>query len=519
MVVLGLMLPAPLAHALYSSTLTKEVAKIRQHVMASRERNGAGTLMNAIDKIVEQEKADSSRGSATAIAAKAAIAMGWLTADTATDLVSPCDSQSCYARFPYVAYLDPITMILFDFVWSTLTPASSCLRDDIFTLEAMKDAVTVEMVKAYLLYDGENGDKLWRDYNFLRNHAAFLKRYGNESVEMPKSVFDYRLVKESAVICDDSSSCRQPQVAEYYFGLGAKNQYAPENCQGEWMPAINQVVRSAKTFWTLFTAGGQSWNWGNLMEVAKARAKQRAAEWIRNNAITLTIAGSGGGGEPLFKGSDVTDAIYGRGGFSSPSLNRFTGYWATQGEIFMQVIQPAAPFFDLDHFESLYEMIALAVSSPFVGEAKREDLVQDFQDNYPESQCAFWNATDRVFRPCTKEQLESFEKGECRSCRDMNLQASPLTRVAEQQWRTEEAQEESGAAEKAFNYNFVLSTQSENAILDLDLALFEITGEIKRAYEGMGTGEKSLPTFCKQCVDMAERQCSNKHKGSLPSCK
>ena len=544
----GLLLSPLRAYALYSPTLSKYSAQIRAHVMASRQKNGAGSLMNAIDKFTAKEDVDKKTGKTTSLPYKFINAMRYLTTDTMIDIVIPADAgENIYGVVPYIAYLDPIFMILFDVVPSTATITTSCLRDDIFTLEAMKDQVTTELVKSYLLFDDADGDALWQDYNLLRNHAAFLKRYGmNSNYPMPDTVFNYRSADDSknlpfieckgatpeerAKNCPQYFGGRMPNVTEYFFP-GGVNYYEGQFCAGEWLPALMQVSESAQTLWGIATAPRTGWS--DIWKMAQARAVQRAAEWIRNNAITLSISGSGSAtGEPLLTGEEVENSIKSKQ-FTSPSMDRFVGYWRSQEGSAAAMLAPLLPFFDPQLYVTATMAMAYAAAELAknigIGNGMSPEALQKgvtlFVSSDPTSiaskaRCAYYNIMNGTFSGCTEEQLKLQAENTCRLCVNPQEVASPGERVAKMQQAVAAKAAEIDLAATANQWNFVLNGVGEKSIMDADLILLDMNLIIKRGYEAAGSGEKALPDFCGQLLWLSKTQASNKSSmKDLPPCK
>jgi len=263
------------AYAIYSSRLAEKVSQIRSDLITARLVNGTGSVEAAVESVKAQNKLNRENKTAEGTPAKATEAQRLVFDDIMRDIFStPFDSF----------------FMVFNLIFSTGQSISVCLRDDIWTLEDLKDLTVQEMIKAYMLYDLENGDKLLDDYKYLMSNIRLLKQKGPD----PNS---------SIRLGDNYVSS-----TEYFFGNPESDNlyqfylYSDQGCQdGEFDRAFEQVGRSAKTLETLGSGSGS--DWGSIWEMAKVGAKRKAEQWIKANQLSLSLGGERGGNQQsLIKG-------------------------------------------------------------------------------------------------------------------------------------------------------------------------------------------------------------------------
>jgi hypothetical protein len=537
--IIGLTVQVSDVHAIYSSTISNRVSIIKQHVLSARRQNGTGTLLSAWEHLAEQDKNNRDQGKATSFPADASVAIGKV--------------------FGYMFYetmrapLDSIFMV-FNLVSASTLPVmnlypdtliSDCLRNDIWTLQDMRDVVAQEMIKAYLMADEHNGDLLMDDYDYLTTNIDLLKKYGSHPTEeLPY----YIEVKENG-----ASITRRMESSEYFFGhISDVNYYSfqflseersgvnedtckqtcnsncakqydcvtedyctnrcdseytksaevneckdrcEEDCSNQedctdrcedgcaedvtikWVGcpesdlfgAINQVWESMQNLGTIGTF--QAADWGSIWEMAKARAKQRADQWIKANQITLTIGGEKGGNpQSLIKGG---------------GLNRFVGSINTQINILKNMIGPAIPLFTWDIYKSSGE--------------------QGEEASYG---CMYYHREEGVYRACTINQLLDYLN--CRENKseteetgiNCDLYKNPAKNkvaldIVDEYRETEDRQIKTlKRAKTAFIYHTELNSVGENNIEAIEKILSGINAEIRYTYEEAGgNGVKPLPTI------------------------
>jgi hypothetical protein len=507
--IIGLIIQVPSVFALYSSTISEKVNLIRQDVMTARQLNGVGTLLDAKEKVLAEDTERRKEYLATGIPAKASLAFARVIGDVVAGLT---------IKLPYSA-LDPLFMIFNLLPSSDWEPISVCLRNDIWYLEDMRDLVGQEMVKAYLLFDEVNGDKLSDDYEYLKTQVKLLKKYGNhpeqpmaiDGIGMTSSEYFFgapstlnsyidsfpseerKTQIQNAEHCKDvckvvtcgplmdEDDCEDRCEDDCAIGTEITWSGCPE---GEFLPAFEQVINSAKNLKVAFTASNV--DWGSIWEMAGARARRRAQEWIRANQITLTIGGEKGGNPiSLLKG----------GGFS-----RFVGEFNTQMQIMKNMVGPLVPLFSWDIYD--------------VGKEEGDTVSYG---------CMYFYQDDGKYRACTPNQLLDYK--DCQDDREAAVKsgincdkfANPkqmttgLAIIKDQQNKAEEYQKTMDRAETAFTYNMELNSVGENNIILMDEVLSDINNIIMATNEEIGNDENTgLPTLYNKMNTAYKRQCENK---------
>lgn len=543
MICIGLFIHTSNAHAIYSPTIAQRVSQIRQHVLAARQQNGTGTLTSAAQHLIENDRIQRAKGGATGFPAKAAIALGQVMGDLfAWAIPDSIDSM----------------FMIFEIVPSTQEYISTCLRDDIWLLEDLKNIVAQEMVKSYLMADETNGDLLSDDYDYLMKHIRILKQYGNHPTAWMKVTTekDGRIIVESktssqylfgsdttvnpysfqfpveevdsksaenckitckqgckkVVYCDSSCVTGCGQVCE---GVckgkkdceGRCKDKCEDSCEndcdmateceddcddgceesaklrwagcpeGDFMPALNEVMEALRNLKTI--GSWQAADWGSILEMAKARARKRADEWIKANQLTLTLGGeTGGNPQSLVKG----------GGW-----DRFVGSVNTQLNILKNMVGPVIPMFTWAFVETIGETVSLIWNDP--------EILQD-------NACMYFYADENTYRACTLDQYLDYlscrnnEKAAKKDKINCDLFKNPrANRVAvdiieEQQETVAEHRNTIKRAETVFFYNLELKSVSENSIEGLSQVLIDINSQIKRGFEvGGSKDDKALPTL------------------------
>jgi hypothetical protein len=247
---------APMAHALYSPVLSKEASEIKQDIMGARQQNGQGSWLNAWDKVNQDNAEYKRRGMATGTPG-----MFSLMGSAAGGMIV----QSVTESFP-----DGITWL---FPW--LRDKTSCLRDDIWELQALQEEVLNEMFKASLLDDLVHGGALLEDYKYLQ------ARIDGETKD-DKGIRIHGLKVDYA----DTS---------YWFPGGTETNYYMDCPYGAFTMAIKQAGDSLSRMVDAFS--GEGFQLGSLQQmwsIAEQRAVKRAAEYIAKNQIKISFGGAPG---------------------------------------------------------------------------------------------------------------------------------------------------------------------------------------------------------------------------------
>lgn len=470
---IGISIPINSAYALYSPRLSRQVAQIKQHVEESKAQTGGGTLLEEIEQIKAYDKAREQISQETGYAKETGIAG---EAQIARDLISN--------TLNVVESLDALMMV-FNYNYVNGEFISNCLRDDIWSLEALRDLVGNEMLKAYMLRDAYHGDLLAQDYQYLTTHIDLLRLYGSDPTTTFKALLNNQTVDVTSSKYFFGKEASGSPPLNYYSNPGIFSSSEGSGCpDGEFEEAFEQVVNSWKTL--NGTVGGHSLfsaeKWGSIMAMAQANARARAKEWIRANQMTLTIGGEEGGGiESLVKGG---------------GLDKFKGKWATQYEILKNMtVGPVTPLFDSDKYE------ATVLSSD----------------------CVFYDQDSDVFRDCEDDQIDDYEacqedkeaaengpdKIRCDRFRSRNEYTSVVDYTARQRALEQDHEQKTDEIENTFMFSITLDSVAEQNLYFLDDIMFDMNSNIQRGYEKYEDAGKGIPSLTKKIEKLSDKQCAN----------
>jgi hypothetical protein len=448
-----------MVHAFYSPIIAEKASSIKAHLRSAREQNGTGSVEDAVQNMIEQNKLAADRNEAQGLPPGVSVAQSLVLKDVLADiLLKPLDDL----------------FLIFNLIPSaSFSPASKCLRDDIWGLQNLRDAVVQEMIKSYLMYDRYHGDLLKKDYKWLVAHINILKKYGSKPMEpirlLGKTANEYLFESKSDV---------------NYYSITITEGGCP---QSEFPPAFNEVWESIQNVGVI--ASGSSVEWGSIWEMAEARARRRAAEWIKANQITLTIGGEEGGNpQSLIKGG---------------GLDRFKGQWNTQLTILKNMVGPLVPLFSW----SIY------------------DKGDEGKTIIPDG-CMYFYQDPGVYRACTVDQLLNYKKCQdedkkneenkdkektnlkinCGLYKNPKKISTGLEKIQTQLLKAREHQETVQRAETAYIYNVQLNSVGENAIKAIAEHLGNINGHIRAGFEAEGDSE-SLPTIYNNLKDFTNKYC------------
>lgn len=456
------------AFAIYSPNLSKQAAIIGQHIKDAQTKNGKGTVLDAINKVLAYNKKKLSEGRETGIPGEAKLAQK-LVFDSTLNFI---------LLYPF----DSILMV-FNFNSSNQEFISTCLRDDIWVLETLRDQVGAEMIKAYLLFDTIDGAILKNDYIGLVSNISLLRKYGSDPKAPIQTTYSGKM----------SSN-------QYFFGTepdgaGAMNYYIKASptvgqmgCPNqEFSKAFEQVSNSWKTLKVL--ASGEGTKWGSIWEMATANASKRAEQWVRANQLSLTLGGKEGGrAESLIQ---------------NDGSNQFLGRWKTEWNILKNMIGPVTPLFDLSIYQPPKEVTKAGTS-----------LGKD---------CVFYYHEDGRFRDCTESQVEQYKKCKkdeakaieedirCDRFRTFDESTSIVNKLNKQIALQDQHAQTLKEAEKAFTYSMTLDSVGEQNIYFMDEVMWDMNLQIKRGYEAFGDkGGKSITSLATEIGELVAKQCANR---------
>lgn len=467
----GLILQTNSAYAIYSPRLSKQASIIREHLRGSQAQNGTQSILEEIEQIKAYDKAKRAAFEETGISGSVRVAQQ-LIFDTTLEFVIQNPFDSLYMVFNLNAPNNE---------W-----ISTCLRDDIWSLETLRDMVGSEMVKAYLLRDTYHGALLMEDYKYLVSNLDLLRKYGSNPNAKIQAT-------------DVNLQSKEITSNKYFFGNEGANANYYTNILGwisdetgcpesEFQEAFREVVNSSKTLATLSSGAGAEW--GSIWGMAQANARIRAKQWIQANQLSLTLGGEAGGRPiSLVKG----------GGW-----DKFVGDVKTQWEVMKDLVGPVTPLFDW----SLY-------SAPFSASTSNTTVG---------SECVYYYQKENEFRDCddtqkgqferceeNKEQAEDTENIRC----DRFLNPRETISIANKLNRQVALQRENAAAmddaQNAFTYSITIDSVAEQNIYFIQAALWDMNMNIKRGYEGVNKAAgDGIPTLTREIEALSDRQCANK---------
>jgi len=462
-ILIGLSIQTSDVNALYSPTISRGVSEIQQHILNSQAQNGNGPLLDATESVVEHDKENKEKNIETGISGRARIAQGVILAAT--------------FDFTIAHPLDSLLMV-FNFETSSGTYISNCLRNDIWSLEALRDLVGVEMVKAYLVRDDVNGNILMKDYSYLVEQITLLRQYGWNP---------YKLLTPINISSNEYFFGKKPSTDPNnptlnYYSHASDSAGCPE---GEFNKAINEVRNSWKTFTTLSQFNAE---WGDIWKMARTNARIRAGQWIKANQISLTLGGE--------NGARIQSLVKGGG------WDKFTGNVKTQAQILENMVGPVTPFWDF----SISALSSLA------------------QKTGLQKECAFYDVNTKQFIDCTEEQIELYKKCKddddhitaedaviCNRFRNTQEHISIVEKVTAQQELQMENNETKKEVEQAFIYNISLDSVAEQTSYELNGILWDMNMTIKRGYEGVDKAAgQGIPTLITEIEAFSKKQCANK---------
>ncbi|QQR83517.1 hypothetical protein IPJ72_07075 [Candidatus Peregrinibacteria bacterium] len=245
-------------HAFFSPYIANQSNAIQQNVQLSKRTHGVGSFLNAFEKLTEANAS---------------------TPNVTGTLESTGDFTLFYRSVKTVLN-DSLTNALLD-DWALLlgadpqagTTLSNCLKQDIWSLKALREQVTNELFKAALLNDHASSTALWKDFETLNTLMGFLRS--------DQAVMGY---KDTDLL---------------FPGIG-KNYYL--DCPySTFSQAFVQLKNSIERLKNL--GNSVDFSVAGIRSAAEKRAYKRAAQWIEANRITLRLSGKDGpNGRSLVQG-------------------------------------------------------------------------------------------------------------------------------------------------------------------------------------------------------------------------
>lgn len=468
------------ALALYSPTISQRVRIIKQHVQESQAQNGSKSILEEVENFKAYDRAKRAANRETGIPGDARAAQEMIM--NTFNLIKPFDTIAMIFNFNYVneEYI------------------SNCLRDEIWSLETLRDFVGTEMVKAYMLRDTYHGNLLTEDYIYLVTQIDLLRTYGS----LPTIPILGTEITSNEYFFGEKP--KGPNPLNLYSAVGIFDSSDPTGCpDGEFEAAINQFLNSGETL--INTVGKNSLfsaeKWGDIWSMAKANARTRAKQWIRENQISVTVGGEEGGRpQSLIKGGGP---------------DKFVGNIKTQLNIAKNMVGPVTPLFNLAYWvgAQALEGVGAIAECVFYQKPDKIDVGSLVQGG------VFRNCNDEQYKQYLKCQ-EAEQKGEVldedeniRCDRYRNTQESlSITDYTDKQVKLiQENAEAKKEVETAFIYSISLDSVAEQNIYFVDDVLWDMNGHIQRSYEAVDkkAGE-GIPTLFRKIERLAAKQCANK---------
>lgn len=464
-----LCLPMQKVNALYSPTISQNVAIIKEHILSSQAKNGTADVLEAIEDIKAYNKLRREGGYESGLSGEARLAMQMIE-----------ESSYLQARqhlFDSLAMVFNLNLYNREFI-------SNCLRNEIWGLESLRDLVGQEMIKSYLKYDPVHGNLLKNDYLYLMSEIDRLKKYGSDP--------------NAWILGQDASGKYQILTSnEYYFnssesGSGAVNMFTRRyfnsdatGCpEGEFERAFENVNSSWQTLKVLGSGQGpwsaDNASWGNIWEMARVNAKQKAKQWIIANQISLTLGKE--------EGASVNSLVKGGG------WDRFVGKAKTELQIVDSMVGVVNPLFEAENWAGS-------------GDKKCAYYLQE-QNKY--TGCT--DAQKEQFKLCKSDPAAAKNQGiNCDRFKDLTTPKT-LGQISDEQLRLiKNNQKDKEAARTAFTYSINLDSIAEQSILTFDEDLSIMNGFIQQGYEKYGIdGGGSIPRLTYELSHVTRNMCMNK---------
>ncbi|MBI5422141.1 hypothetical protein HZA44_03330 [Candidatus Peregrinibacteria bacterium] len=438
------------ALAIFSPVLSKEVSEIKKDVMTSRQQNGVGSWLNAMEKVNARNADFKSRGLASGTSGGFEIFMGAIK-DTLIQGITE-------------SFMDGFSLLLGSF-FETKTSITTCLRDDIWAVQALQEQVINEMLKAGLLDDLTNGHILLNDYHWLQARIDG----GRKDVVVPIAGAvvkpeDYE-IKGLKKRSDDTA---------YWVPGGSVNYYV-ECPYGEFKQAIDEAKVSLTRLVETFSGNGlQLGSLADMWALAKKRAVKRAADYIAKNQISISFGGeTGANSQGLING-------YGLAGLGADAQGAYD---------------------QLKLYGSFLEAGSLAVLGAAEGAAVLPQWIAS----------QTFGANTAIY---TWEPSEGFKANKAVEGDKAPLTA-PVPAVLNELQRAKDLREMTlKKASNTLTFNLSLNHVSENNLKDIEAKMVLINTKILES-----TDPKALPGACDQIATILNSQCKNKQQGNPISCK
>jgi hypothetical protein len=471
---IGLTIQVSSAYALYSPRLSQQAGIIRQHIRESQAQNGTQSILEEYEQILAYDKARREAFEAGGTSGNVRVAQDLISNDTLGWQIShPLDSL----------------FMVFNFNVQNGEWISTCLRDDIWSLETLRDMVGAEMIKAYMLRDTLHGDLLMEDYRYIVTQLNLLRIYGSNPTAEIRATrkTDEELVTMTSTQYFFGNSDNNANYYRDAAGWIANETGCPES---EFQNAFKEVVNSAKTLSNTVgkNAMFSSEKWGSIWEMAKMNARARAKQWIRANQVSLTLGGEQGGrAESLVKANGV---------------DKFWGEVKTQLQIAKNMVGPVTPLWSLVKWTATKTAEGLGIVSECVFYYKDEDVFRNCDDEQKAQ-----------YVKCNDSKTTEVEKKEIRCDRFVNTQeslsaATLLNRQTALQQKNADALED---VENTFVYSISMDSVAEQNVYFMDEILWDMNGNIRRGFENVDEqAGKSIPTLTRKVGALAAKQCANK---------
>jgi hypothetical protein len=548
LILTGLILRMEAVYAIYSPAISKRVSVIKQDVMSARQQNGVGTIMSMVAKIKDQDKKAREEGRATGVPLDARRSFGLIMAGVLKDI-----GDSIFMPFNLLPS-------------SGFKPITNCLRNDIWEMENLKEAVFREMVKAYLILDQYHGKRLEDHYKYLDAEIARLKKYGMYGTEeevtpgisaseyffgmnMPVTPYGMKLppAKMEPEISEKTcmDNCEADCAKKYDRNACEANKCrdkegaCKKGCekvimgQEECKERCDEVIDACKDFCGYEEdscydrcerkcEGPPAIEWqgcpegdflpaineviNSFQNLKTAFNPKKMIEW--GSILEMAETRGKRKGEEWIKKNQITVTIGGREGGTVQSLMRAGGTKRLAGQVITQLT-------------ALKHMIG-PLTPLFSFEAMRTGSMDDAIVSMGEG-CAYYYPETNTFRACTPaqiienarckeaEQEAKYDGIECGRYRNFKEVRQYAAKIMAYRKEAEEREQEIERAETVFKYHSQLNTITENNIDEIRSQLKHINTVIIFGYEGFGKeGGTGLPTLYSQMSSFDKKHCGGK---------
>jgi hypothetical protein len=470
LVIALLLQDASLSFAYFSPVVSQVTAKAESDIRSSRDLNGTGSFTNIVQKFLPCENPQSS-GCTTGVSGDFTTYFKKVAEFISASLL--LDSIDTALR----------TFDSFSLAFGLLVGgrASSCMRDDLWAMEDLQNAVTQELFKAAALGDRSHTQLLWDDYVGLRNLMAQIKIDYRKGKKIPNTHY-FPDGKDYYIDCpyNEFSMAFQDVLRRW-----EQNIYYTDDLNGDG---------KRESHW--FSSLGQSWDWGNMAEMAQRESKRKAAEYIAKNTIRFGAGGTQGGNETSLLEPDNLQAL--DTGFD-------IGIKKSSARIWERIANEGGKWSTIkDHFTNkglnmLQELKDFWPLAPIFTDKEY------FGKDIKLAECVIYRS-GKYWNDCDATELAAFKEGRCPKCEsptEKNLyELIELKTRQKKDWENTQ-----DLIEKNYEVSFNTSA-AEVYIFEMYDTLASVNAELEATYSKK-TKNAALPIFYNTLYKLVKNQCTN----------